>query len=117
MAQANINLSIDGNNFSKSKSYNNIYENVQEIDNTDGFINVLTISDSKDTNNLSNIAAVCVYNQSNVGVELQFKYQEWKDNSNTDEQNAVDTGGGATNIRYATMLLPAGEFIYLPNGS
>ena len=35
----------------KSKSYNNIYENVQEIDNTDGFINVLTISDSKDTNN------------------------------------------------------------------
>ena len=34
MAQANINLSIDGNNFSKSKSYNNIYENVQEIDNT-----------------------------------------------------------------------------------
>ena len=116
MAQANINLSIDGNNFSKSKSYNNIYENVQEIDNTDGFINVLTISDSKDTNNLSNIAAVCVYNQSNVGVELQFKYQEWKDNSNTDEQNAVDTGGGSTNIRYATMLLPAGEFIYLPNG-
>ena len=99
MAQANINLSIDGNNFSKSKSYNNIYENVQEIDNTDGFINVLTISDSKDTNNLSNIAAVCVYNQSNVGVELQFKYQEWKDNSNTDEQNAVDTGGGSTNIR------------------
>ena len=116
MAQANINLSIDGNNFSKSKVYNNIYENVQEIDNSDGFVNVLTISDNKDTNNLSNIAAVCVYNQSNVGVELQFKYQEWKDNSNTDEQNAVDTGGGATNLRYATMLLPAGEFIYLPNG-
>lgn len=116
MAQANINLSIDGNNFSKSKSYNNIYENVQEIDNTDGFINVLTISDGKATNALSNIAAVCVYNQSNVGVELQFKYQEWKDNSNTDESNAVDTGGGSTNIRYATMLLPAGEFIYLPNG-
>ena len=116
MAQANINLSVGKNNFSKSKVYNNIYENVQEIDNTDGFINVLTISDSKDTNSLSNIAAVCVYNQSNVGVELQFKYQEWKDNSNTDEQNAVDTGGGATNVRYATMLLPAGEFIYLPNG-
>ena len=47
---------------------------------------------------------------------MQFKYQEWKDNSNTDEQNAVDTGGGSTNVRYATMLLPAGEFIYLPNG-
>ena len=40
MAQANINLSIDNNNFSKSKTYNNIYENTQEIDNTDGLIDI-----------------------------------------------------------------------------
>ena len=116
MAQANINLSIDGNNFSKSKVYNNIYENVQEIDNSDGFVNVLSVSATKAANNVSNITAVCVYNQSNIGVELQFVYQEWKNNSNTDEKNSVDLGGGATALRYTTMLLPAGEFIYLPNG-
>jgi len=116
MAQSNINLSIDGNNFSKSKSYNNIYENVQEIDNSDGFVSVLSVSATKAANNVSNITAVCVYNQSNVGIELQFVYQEWKDNSNTDEKNSVDLGGGATSLRYTTMLLPAGEFIYLPNG-
>ena len=39
------------------------------------------------------------------------------DNSNTDEKNSVDLGpGSATVNRYITMLLPAGEFIYLPNG-
>ena len=116
MAQANINLSVGKNNFSKSKVYNNIYENVQEIDNSDGFVNVLSVSSTKAANNVSSITAVCVYNQSNVGVELQFVYQEWLNNSNTDEKNSVDLGGGATALRYATMLLPAGEFIYLPNG-
>lgn len=108
MAQANINLSVGKNNFSKSKVYNNIYENVQEIDYTDGFINILSVSATKGANTVSNIKAVCVYNQSNVAVELQFVYQEWEDSSNVDQQSAA--------ARYATMLLPAGDFIYLPNG-
>lgn len=116
MAQANINLNINGNSFSKSKAYTNIYENTQEVDNTDGFINILSVSTTKAPNTVSNIKAVCVYNQSNVGAELQFTYQEWKNNSNTDDANSVDTGGGATVTRYATMILPAGDFIYLPNG-
>ena len=116
MAQANINLNINGNSFSKSKAYTNIYENTQEVDNTDGFINILSVSTTKAANTVSNIKAVCVYNQSNVGAELQFTYQEWKNNSNTDDANSVDTGGGATVTRYATILLPAGDFIYLPNG-
>ena len=110
MAQANINLSVGKNNFSKSKVYNNIYENIQEIDNTDGFIDVLSVSTTKGANTVSNIKAVCVYNQSNVGVELQFTYQSWKD----DTGDTVSSGGSG--IRYVTMLLPAGEFIYLPNG-
>ena len=116
MAQANIILSINGNSFSKSKAYNSIYENVQEVDSTDGFIDILSVSTTKAANTVSNIKAVCVYNQGSVGAELQFTYQEWKNNSNTDDANSVDTGGGATVTRYATMLLPAGEFIYLPHG-
>ena len=116
MATGNINLNVLGNNFTKTKSYANVYENTQEVDNTDGFINVLSVSTTKGANTVSNIKALCVYNQSNVGAELQFTYQEWKNNSNTDDANSVDTGGGATVTRYSTMLLPAGEFIYLPNG-
>ena len=117
MAQGNINLTVNGSNFAKQKIYNNIFENVQEVDNTDGFINVLTVSTTKGANTVSNIKALCVYNQGNVGAELQFILQDWKDNSNTDEANSVDLGpGSATVNRYVTILLPAGEFIYLPNG-
>ncbi len=117
MAQGNINLTVNGSSFSKQKVYNNKFENIQEVDNTDGFINILTVSTTKGANTVSNIKALCVYNESNVGVELQFIVQDWKDNSNTDEANSVDLGpGSATTNRYITMLLPAGDFIYLPNG-
>mgnify|MGYP005814436129 FL=1 len=116
MAQGNINLTINGSNFAKQKTYNNIFENTQEVDNTDGFINVLTVSTTKGANTVSNVKALCVYNEGTVGVEIQFTYQEYKDNSNTDQGNSVDLGGGATVTRYATLLLPAGDFIYLPNG-
>ncbi len=116
MAQGNINLSVLGKTFSRGRDYNNVFENTQEVDNTDGFINLLTVSTTKGANTVSNLKALCIYNESSVGSELQFTYQEWKDNSNTDQANSVDTGGGATVTRYATMLLPAGEFIYLPNG-
>ena len=116
MATGNINLSVLGNVFTRSKSYTNIFQNSQEVDNTDGFINILSVSTTKGANTVSNIKAVCVYNESNVGAELQLTYQEWKNNSNTDDANSVDLGGGATSTRYITMLLPAGEFIYLPHG-
>ena len=117
MAQGNINLTINGSSFAKQKNYNNIFENSQEVDNTDGFINVLTVSTTKGANTVSNIKALCVYNQGTVGAELQFIVQDWLDNSNTDEKNSVDLGpGSATVCRYITILLPAGEFIYLPNG-
>ena len=117
MAQGNINLTINDSSFGKQKIYNNIFENTQEVDNTDGFINVLSVSTTKGANTVSNIKALCVYNQGTVGVELQFIVQDWLDNSNTDEKNSVDLGpGSATVYRYITMLLPAGEFIYLPNG-
>ena len=116
MATGNINLTVNGSTFTKQKVYNNKFENIQEVDNTDGFINVLTVSTTKGSNTVSNIKALCIHNESNVGVEIQFTFQEWKNNSNTDDANSVDLGGGATVTRYTTMLLPAGDFIYLPNG-
>ena len=67
MAQGNINLTINGSSFGKQKIYNNIFENTQEVDNTDGFINVLTVSTTKGANTVSNIKALCVYTQGTVG--------------------------------------------------
>ena len=116
MANVNVNLSLGKNAFSKAKGYNQVFENTQEVDNTDGFINILSVSGTKGTATVPSIKAFCVYNMGDVPAEVQFVYQEWKNNSNTDDANAVDTGGGSTNLRYVTMLLPAGDFFYLPNG-
>ena len=84
MAQGNINLTINGSSFAKQKNYNNVFENSQEVDNTDGFINVLTVSTTKGANTVSNVKALCVHNEGTVGAELQFIVQDWLDNSNTD---------------------------------
>ena len=116
MANVNVNLSLGNNAFTKSKGYNQVFENTQEVDNTDGFINLLSVSGTKATATVPSIKAFCVYNMGDVPAEVQFTYQEFKNNSNVDDANAVDLGGGATRDRYATMLLPAGDFFYLPHG-
>ena len=116
MANVSVNLGLDGNTFRKNKAYNQVFENSQEVDNTDGFINVLSVSDTKGTATVPSIKAFCVYNEGDVPAEIQFKYQERKNNSNVDDANSVDTGGGATVDRFATMILPAGDFFYLPHG-
>ena len=116
MATGNINLSVMNNSFSSAKKYDDSVINTVEVDNTDGFIDILSVTNTKGSENINNVNALCVYNESNVAAELQIKYQEWKNNSNTDVVNAVDLGGGSTAVRYTTMLLPAGEFIYFPTG-
>ena len=116
MANVNVNLSLGNNAFTKSKGYNQVFENTQEVDNTDGFINLLSVSGTKGTAVVPSIKAFCVYNMGDVPAEVQFAYQEFKNNSNVDDANAVDLGGGSTNLRYITMLLPAGDFFYLPHG-
>ena len=116
MANVNVGLTLGNNAFTKGKGYNQVFENTQEVDNTDGFINILSVSGTKGTATVASIKAFCVYNTGDVPAEVQFVFQEWKNNSNVDDANAVDTGGGSTNLRYVTMILPAGDFFYLPHG-
>ena len=116
MANVNVGLTLGNNAFTKGKGYNQVFENPQEVDNTDGFINILSVSGTKGTATVASIKAFCVYNTGDVPAEVQFVFQEWKNNSNVDDANAVDTGGGSTNLRYVTMILPAGDFFYLPHG-
>ncbi len=119
MAQANINLSIDNNNFSKSKTYNNIYENTQEIDNSDTFNLILEVDDGTALGTIGSIKALCLYNQGNVSIELRIQTLGYYFDGR-DELASVDMdssgAGSATNRRYWSFLLPAGEFIYFPNG-
>ena len=116
MANVDVRLALGNNSFSKSKAFNQVFENTQEVDNTDGFINILSVSGTKGTATVPSIKAFCVYNTGDVPAEIQFAFQEFKNNSNVDEDNSVDLGGGSTNLRFVTMMLPAGDFFYLPHG-
>ena len=66
MANVNVNLSLNGETFTKAKGYNQVFENTQEVDNTDGFINLLSVSGTKGTSTVPSIKALCVYNQGDV---------------------------------------------------
>ena len=116
MPKLNTNFQINGRNFSSNKSYTESINVSQEVDNTDGFIEIVSFSSTKGTNVLSGSKGLCIYNQSNVASEIQVELMDWVDSSNTDIANSVDLGpGSATTGRYVTFLLPALEYIYFPS--
>ena len=116
MANLSTRLSLGNSMFSSSKVFSQVYENIQEVDNTDGFINILSVSSTKGASTIPSVKAFCIHNTGNCGAEIQLVFQEWKNNSNVDDANSVDMGGGATANRYISILLGAGEFFYLPHG-
>ena len=121
MAQltTNLNLITGKKNevFSLGKNYTEILDVVQEVDNTDGFLTIVSFSGTKGTNTLPSSKGFCIYNQGSVASEIQLKTMGWKDGgSNIDLSNNVDVSGdGASRDRFVTFILPAKEFIYLPH--
>ena len=92
------------------------FEILQEVDNTDGFINLLSLDESVGTSTLDNLSSLNVTHQGGAVAEIQIQVTDYKNNSNVDEANSVDLGpGSATTTRYITTLLRPGEGISLPN--
>ena len=127
MARVDANLTVStgqGSDYlcSMSDNYTEIVTTKQNVDNTDGFIQLVALGSS-----MSGIGAgvgarlkgarlIVIKNNSPVGAEVQFKYTEWKDDSNIDQTNSVDLGpGSATTTRQCSILLGASEYILLPN--
>ena len=99
-----------------SKNYTEVFNLKQDLDNTDAAISMYLGGTTKATNTMSAPQAILIKNTSNVASEIMVSVQDYKNNSNTDASNSVDVGGGgATNIRTWSFLLPAYEFMYLPN--
>ena len=86
MASLNANLSLGNKTFSISKNYSQIFEKIQDVDNTDGFIEVLTVSSTKSASSVASIKSFCIQNTGSCAAEVQLKFQEWKNNSNLDEK-------------------------------
>ena len=103
-----------------SKSYNDVYSLNQELDATDAFMTVMTSqSESSLTTTATQVnapQAILIKNVSNITAEILMATQDWKNNTSVDVRNSIDVGGGgATGKRSWSFLLPAGEFMYLPN--
>ena len=105
----------DSYDFSLSEDYNEVFNLRQEVDNSDAFIKLVGSSTSISAQNLQNVKAMVVKNHGKVSAEVQIKITEFKNNSNVDDANSVDLGGGATVSRYASFLLGSGEYIFMPN--
>ena len=102
--------------FSKNKTYKQVLEVEQEVDNTDSFIDIISFGSTKGTNTIPSTKGFCIHNRGSVACEVQYVLTDWKNNSNTDEANSVDLGpGSATTSRYITRILPAGSFIFEDN--
>ena len=97
-------------------NYSEMFSIKQELDNSDGFITLISGASTKGTNTLASAKAVLLKNDSNIAAELLITVMDWKNNDSGDAANSVDVGGGgATSLRSWSFLLPAGEFMYLSN--
>jgi len=97
-------------------NYNEMFSIKQELDNSDGFITLISGGASKGTNTLASAKAILLKNDSNVAAELLITMMDFKNGDSGDAVNSVDVGGGgATPFRSISMLLPANHFMYLDN--
>ena len=115
MAVGNVRLTFGNNNFSAPESYTETIEYLKDVDNTDAGVALITIDGSNNSPGyFTNFKSACIYNMSKTGVELIIKTTEYKNDSNTDIQNSVDLGPGATVNRYTSIMLAGNDFFYFP---
>ena len=125
--KADIQLSIntpEGDYLCQSlKNYTEKASIVQDLDQTDSFIKLSSFSKNFAALTVHNAKAIVVKNISNVATELCITYYDWREDSggtDTDVHNSVDMNeenstGEETAVRMMSWLLPAGDFLYLPN--
>lgn len=90
---------------SMSKDYTEVYQNINKVDNTDGFIELATLSKTN-ASALKGSKLLVIKNNSPVGVELQFHINKFTDSSNIDQYSSDAR---------ITQLLGAEEYMVIPN--
>ena len=116
---ANINLNInttDGDYLCEStKVYTEKSSIVQDLDTS--IIKISTFDKNLGALTIQNAKAIVIKNLSDITAEIFITVHDFKNHSDDyDVVNSVDVGGGgSTPFRTMTMLLPANDFLYLPN--
>ena len=91
-------------------SYNVVFDKIIKVDNSNAGIDLVNYGTSIANDTMTAPKAILVENTGGVGCELLFSTSEWTTDDATD---SADTLSDATH--YLSMLLPAGECVYLPN--
>ena len=90
---------------SKSGNYNVVLKVNAEVDSNDNVIDLLSCGKDVGQNTLRGCKALMIKNSGVVGVEIILRSEEWADAS-------PDTNGG---LSHQSLLIPANDFIFLPN--
>ena len=88
---------------------------IQDLDTS--IIKISTFDKDLGALTIQNAKAIVIKNLSDICAEIFITVHDFKNGSDDfDVVNSVDVGGGgATPFRTMTMLLPANDFLYLPN--
>ena len=125
--QANVELEVksdDGDYLCSSlKNYTEKASIVQELSTADGFITLSKFAKNPAQLTVNDAKVIVIKNVSNITAEIAIALYDWREDSDgtdTDIHNSVDMNaenstGEATAVRMISALLPAGEFMYLPN--
>ena len=104
---ANLTMTTPSETISVSKSgaYDVALKINAEVDDNDSVIDLLSAEKDIGQNTLRGCKALMIRNSGLVGVEIKLKGEEWADAT-------PDTNGG---VSYQSLLIPANDFIFLPN--
>jgi len=91
-------------------NYNVVFDKVIKVDNSNAGIDLVNYGTSVANDTMTAPKAILVENTGNVGCELLISTAEWTTDDATDSADALSDA-----THYLSMLLPAGECIYLPN--
>jgi hypothetical protein len=108
-----IKLSTDrGLDYTKNitGNYNVVFDKVIKVDNSNAGIDLVNYGTSVANDTMTAPKAILVENTGNVGCELLISTSEWVTDDATDSADTVNDAS-----HYLSMLLPAGECVYLPN--
>ena len=130
--QANVELEVksdDGDYLCSSlKNYTEKASIVQELSTADGFITLSKFAKNPAQLTVNDAKVIVIKNVSNITAEISIALYDWRNDGGADaasdtttdvhnsiDMNAENGGSEATAVRMITALLPAGEFMYLPN--
>ena len=126
--QANVELEVrsdDGDYLCSSlKNYTEKASIVQDLSTADGFITLSKFAKNPAQLTVNDAKVIVIKNVSNITAEISIALYDWREDSgatDTDVHNAVDmnvedsSSSETTAVRMISALLPAGEFMYLPN--